>query len=138
MLRESGSSQDPNRNAPVFIEFSTVQGVVADFLPIPCVISVKLPPSSTTEEIILTSLAWHANLLYRDAHGYPDFVCAGEPELPHWAVDSTKGKRPRCSGIMFRRNLKLTHNMMWAISDRGIRAVTTAWKASVFRTFRLI
>lgn len=46
---------DPNKITPVFVRFSTVQGVLA--LPIPCVISVALPPNSIPKRVFLTLLA---------------------------------------------------------------------------------
>lgn len=46
---------DPNKITPVFVRFSTFRVALA--LPIPCVISVVLPPSSILKRVFLTSLA---------------------------------------------------------------------------------
>ena len=106
-------------------------------LPIPCVISVALPPSSIPKRVFLTSLAiTRQSSLSRMRIKFPDFVHAVKPE-PHWAIPQGQSAHDTFWDYVSLQPETL-HNVMWAMSDRGIPRSYRTMEGFGIHTFRLI
>ncbi|MCW0134427.1 catalase [Escherichia coli] len=119
---------DPNKITPVFVRFSTVQGGAGSA---DTVRDIRgFATSSILKRVFLTSLAITRQSSLSRMRINSRFCSCGKPE-PHWAIPQGQSAHDTFWDYVSLQPETL-HNVMWAMSDRGIPAVTAPWKASVF------
>ncbi len=119
---------------PVFVRFSTVQGGAGSA---DTVRDIRgFATKFYTDEGILTGGQQHTGLLHPDAMKFPDFVHAVKPE-PHWAIPQGQSAHDTFWDYVSLQPETL-HNVMWAMSDRGIPRSYRTMEGFGIHTFRLI
>ncbi len=90
-----------------------------------------------TEEGIFDLVGNNTPIFFiQDAHKFPDFVHAVKPE-PHWAIPQGQSAHDTFWDYVSLQPETL-HNVMWAMSDRGIPRSYRTMEGFGIHTFRLI
>lgn len=126
---------DPNKKTPVFVRFSTVQGGAGSA---DTVRDIRgFATKFYTEEGIFDLVGNNTPIFFiQDAHKFPDFVHAVKPE-PHWAIPQGQSAHDTFWDYVSLQPETL-HNVMWAMSDRGIPRSLRTMEGFGIHTFRLI
>lgn len=126
---------DPAKETPVYVRFSTVQGGAgsADTVRDIRGFAVKF----YTDEGIFDLVGNNTPVFFiQDAIKFPDFVHAVKPE-PHWAIPQG-GSAHDTFWDYISLQPETLHNVMWAMSDRGIPRSYRTMEGFGIHTFRLI
>ncbi|EEH8495132.1 catalase HPII [Salmonella enterica] len=123
---------DPQKITPVFVRFSTVQGGAGSA---DTVRDIRgFATKFYTEEGIFDLVGNNTPIFFiQDAHKFPDFVHAVKPE-PHWAIPQGQSAHDTFWDYVSLQ----PHNVMWAMSDRGIPRSYRTMEGFGIHTFRLI
>ena len=126
---------DPDKVTPVFVRFSTVQGGAGSA---DTVRDIRgFATKFYTEEGIFDLVGNNTPVFFiQDAHKFPDFVHAVKPE-PHWAIPQGQSAHDTFWDYVSLQPETL-HNVMWAMSDRGIPRSYRTMEGFGIHTFRLI
>ena len=126
---------DTNKITPVFVRFSTVQGGAGSA---DTVRDIRgFATKFYTEEGIFDLVGNNTPIFFiQDAHKFPDFVHAVKPE-PHWAIPQGQSAHDTFWDYVSLQPETL-HNVMWAMSDRGIPRSYRTMEGFGIHTFRLI
>ena len=126
---------DPDKITPVFVRFSTVQGGAGSA---DTVRDIRgFATKFYTEEGIFDLVGNNIPVFFiQDAHKFPDFVHAVKPE-PHWAIPQGQSAHDTFWDYVSLQPETL-HNVMWAMSDRGIPRSYRTMEGFGIHTFRLI
>lgn len=126
---------DPKKVTPVFVRFSTVQGGAGSA---DTVRDIRgFATKFYTDEGIFDLVGNNTPVFFiQDAHKFPDFVHAVKPE-PHWAIPQGQSAHDTFWDYVSLQPETL-HNVMWAMSDRGIPRSLRTMEGFGIHTFRLI
>ncbi|MGU0033732.1 catalase HPII [Enterobacter mori] len=126
---------DPDKITPVFVRFSTVQGGAGSA---DTVRDIRgFATKFYTEEGIFDLVGNNTPVFFiQDAHKFPDFVHAVKPES-HWAIPQGQSAHDTFWDYVSLQPETL-HNVMWAMSDRGIPRSYRTMEGFGIHTFRLI
>ncbi|WP_333893399.1 catalase HPII [Atlantibacter subterraneus] len=126
---------DPEKITPVFVRFSTVQGGAGSG---DTVRDIRgFATKFYTEEGIFDLVGNNTPVFFiQDAHKFPDFVHAVKPE-PHWAIPQGASAHDTFWDYVSLQPETL-HNVIWAMSDRGIPRSYRTMEGFGIHTFRLI
>ncbi|KAA1146312.1 catalase HPII [Citrobacter portucalensis] len=126
---------DENKITPVFVRFSTVQGGAGSA---DTVRDIRgFATKFYTEEGIFDLVGNNTPIFFiQDAHKFPDFVHAVKPE-PHWAIPQGQSAHDTFWDYVSLQPETL-HNVIWAMSDRGIPRSYRTMEGFGIHTFRLI
>ncbi|WP_220667743.1 catalase HPII [Raoultella ornithinolytica] len=126
---------DPARKTPVFVRFSTVQGGAGSA---DTVRDIRgFATKFYTDEGIFDLVGNNTPIFFiQDALKFPDFVHAVKPE-PHWAIPQGQSAHDTFWDYVSLQPETL-HNVMWAMSDRGIPRSYRTMEGFGIHTFRLI
>lgn len=126
---------DPDKITPVFVRFSTVQGGAGSA---DTVRDIRgFATKFYTEEGIFDLVGNNTPVFFiQDAHKFPDFVHAVKPE-PHWAIPQGQSAHDTFWDYVSLQPETL-HNVMWAMSDRGIPRSYRTMEGFGIHTFRMI
>lgn len=126
---------DPEKITPVFVRFSTVQGGAGSA---DTVRDIRgFATKFYTEEGIFDLVGNNTPVFFiQDAHKFPDFVHAVKPE-PHWAIPQGQSAHDTFWDYVSLQPETL-HNVMWAMSDRGIPRSYRTMEGFGIHTFRMI
>jgi catalase len=126
---------DPDKITPVFVRFSTVQGGAGSA---DTVRDIRgFATKFYTEEGIFDLVGNNTPIFFiQDALKFPDFVHAVKPE-PHWALPQGQSAHDTFWDYVSLQPETL-HNVMWAMSDRGIPRSYRTMEGFGIHTFRLI
>lgn len=125
----------PDKTTPVFVRFSTVQGGAGSA---DTVRDIRgFATKFYTEEGIFDLVGNNTPVFFiQDAHKFPDFVHAVKPE-PHWAVPQGQSAHDTFWDYVSLQPETL-HNVIWAMSDRGIPRSYRTMEGFGIHTFRLV
>ena len=120
---------------PVFVRFSTVQGGAGSA---DTVRDIRgFATKFYTDEGIFDLVGNNTPVFFiQDAMKFPDFVHAVKPE-PHWAIPQGQSAHDTFWDYVSLQPETL-HNVMWAMSDRGIPRSYRTMEGFGIHTFRLI
>ncbi|UYU33412.1 catalase HPII [Siccibacter colletis] len=126
---------DPEKITPVFVRFSTVQGSAGSA---DTVRDIRgFATKFYTEEGIFDLVGNNTPVFFiQDAHKFPDFVHAVKPE-PHWAIPQGQSAHDTFWDYVSLQPETL-HNVIWAMSDRGIPRSYRTMEGFGIHTFRMI
>lgn len=126
---------DPDKITPVFVRFSTVQGGAGSA---DTVRDIRgFATKFYTEEGIFDLVGNNTPVFFiQDAHKFPDFVHAVKPE-PHWAIPQGGSAHDTFWDYVSLQPETL-HNVIWAMSDRGLPRSYRTMEGFGIHTFRLI
>ena len=126
---------DPDKITPVFVRFSTVQGGAGSA---DTVRDIRgFATKFYTEEGIFDLVGNNTPVFFiQDAHKFPDFVHAVKPE-PYWAIPQGQSAHDTFWDYVSLQPETL-HNVMWAMSDRGIPRSYRTMEGFGIHTFRMI
>ncbi|MGY5957367.1 catalase HPII [Kosakonia sp. BK9b] len=126
---------DPEKITPVFVRFSTVQGGAGSA---DTVRDIRgFATKFYTDEGVFDLVGNNTPVFFiQDAHKFPDFVHAVKPE-PHWAIPQGQSAHDTFWDYVSLQPETL-HNVMWAMSDRGIPRSYRTMEGFGIHTFRLI
>ena len=126
---------DPDKITPVYVRFSTVQGGAGSA---DTVRDIRgFATKFYTEEGIFDLVGNNTPIFFiQDAHKFPDFVHAVKPE-PHWAIPQGQSAHDTLWDYVSLQPETL-HNIMWAMSDRGIPRSYRTMEGFGIHTFRMI
>ncbi|XTZ36788.1 catalase HPII [Salmonella enterica] len=126
---------DPEKITPVFVRFSTVQGGAGSA---DTVRDIRgFATKFYTEEGIFDLVGNNTPIFFiQDAHKFPDFVHAVKPE-PHWAIPQGGSAHDTFWDYVSLQPETL-HNVVWAMSDRGIPRSYRTMEGFGIHTFRMI
>ena len=126
---------DPQKKTPVFVRFSTVQGGAGSA---DTVRDIRgFATKFYTEEGIFDLVGNNTPVFFiQDAHKFPDFVHAVKPE-PHWAIPQGASAHDTFWDYISLQPETL-HNVIWAMSDRGLPRSLRTMEGFGIHTFRLI
>lgn len=126
---------DPDKITPVFVRFSTVQGGAGSA---DTVRDIRgWATKFYTDEGIFDLVGNNTPIFFlQDAHKFPDFVHAVKPE-PHWAIPQGQSAHDSFWDYVSLQPETL-HNVIWAMSDRGIPRSYRTMEGFGIHTFRLI
>lgn len=126
---------DPDKITPVFVRFSTVQGGAGSA---DTVRDIRgFATKFYTEDGIFDLVGNNTPVFFiQDAHKFPDFVHAVKPE-PHWAIPQGQSAHDTFWDYVSLQPETL-HNVMWAMSDRGIPRSYRTMEGFGIHTFRMI
>ncbi|WP_139537946.1 catalase HPII [Klebsiella spallanzanii] len=126
---------DPKKKTPVFVRFSTVQGGAGSA---DTVRDIRgFATKFYTDEGIFDLVGNNTPVFFiQDAIKFPDFVHAVKPE-PHWAVPQGQSAHDSFWDYVSLQPETL-HNVMWAMSDRGLPRSYRTMEGFGIHTFRLI
>lgn len=126
---------DPDKITPVYVRFSTVQGGAGSA---DTVRDIRgFATKFYTEEGIFDLVGNNTPVFFiQDAHKFPDFVHAVKPE-PHWAIPQGGSAHDSFWDYVSLQPETL-HNVMWAMSDRGLPRSYRTMEGFGIHTFRLI
>ena len=126
---------DPDKITPVFVRFSTVQGGAgsADTVRDIRGFATKFYTEEGTFDLVGNNTPV---FFIQDAHKFPDFVHAVKPE-PHWAIPQGQSAHDTFWDYVSLQPETL-HNVMWAMSDRGIPRSYRTMEGFGIHTFRMI
>lgn len=134
-LTKADFLSDPDKITPVFVRFSTVQGGAGSA---DTVRDIRgFATKFYTNEGIFDLVGNNTPIFFiQDAHKFPDFVHAVKPE-PHWAIPQGQSAHDTFWDYVSLQPETL-HNVMWAMSDRGIPRSYRTMEGFGIHTFRLI
>ncbi|WP_343644726.1 catalase HPII [Enterobacter sp.] len=134
-LTKADFLSDPDKVTPVFVRFSTVQGGAGSA---DTVRDIRgFATKFYTDEGIFDLVGNNTPVFFiQDAHKFPDFVHAVKPE-PHWAIPQGQSAHDTFWDYVSLQPETL-HNVMWAMSDRGIPRSYRTMEGFGIHTFRLI
>ena len=134
-ITKAGFLSDPEKITPVFVRFSTVQGGAGSA---DTVRDIRgFATKFYTDEGIFDLVGNNTPIFFiQDAHKFPDFVHAVKPE-PHWAIPQGQSAHDTFWDYVSLQPETL-HNVMWAMSDRGIPRSYRTMEGFGIHTFRLI
>lgn len=134
-ITEAGFLSDPEKITPVFVRFSTVQGGAGSA---DTVRDIRgFATKFYTDEGIFDLVGNNTPIFFiQDANKFPDFVHAVKPE-PHWAIPQGQSAHDTFWDYVSLQPETL-HNVMWAMSDRGIPRSLRTMEGFGIHTFRLI
>lgn len=134
-LTKADFLSDPNKITPVFVRFSTVQGGAGSA---DTVRDIRgFATKFYTEEGVFDLVGNNTPVFFiQDAHKFPDFVHAVKPE-PHWAIPQGQSAHDTFWDYVSLQPETL-HNVIWAMSDRGIPRSYRTMEGFGIHTFRLI
>ncbi|EMH4161322.1 catalase HPII [Pluralibacter gergoviae] len=126
---------DPSKKTPVFVRFSTVQGGAGSA---DTVRDIRgWATKFYTDEGNFDLVGNNTPIFFlQDAIKFPDFVHAVKPE-PHWAVPQGASAHDTFWDYVSLQPETL-HNVMWAMSDRGLPRSLRTMEGFGIHTFRLI
>lgn len=126
---------DPEKITPVFVRFSTVQGGAGSA---DTVRDIRgFATKFYTEEGIFDLVGNNTPIFFiQDAHKFPDFVHAVKPE-PHWAIPQGQSAHDTFWDYVSLQPETL-HNVIWAMSDRGIPRSYRTMEGFGIHTFRMV
>ncbi|MCT4713016.1 catalase HPII [Enterobacteriaceae bacterium H11S18] len=126
---------DPDKITPVFVRFSTVQGGAGSA---DTVRDIRgFATKFYTEEGIFDLVGNNTPVFFiQDAHKFPDFVHAVKPE-PHWAIPQGGSAHDTFWDYVSLQPETL-HNVIWAMSDRGLPRSYRTMEGFGIHTFRMI
>ncbi|WP_049293989.1 catalase HPII [Franconibacter helveticus] len=126
---------DPDKITPVFVRFSTVQGGAGSA---DTVRDIRgFATKFYTQEGIFDLVGNNTPVFFiQDAHKFPDFVHAVKPE-PHWAIPQGQSAHDTFWDYVSLQPETL-HNVIWAMSDRGIPRSYRTMEGFGIHTFRMI
>lgn len=126
---------NPEKITPVFVRFSTVQGGAGSA---DTVRDIRgFATKFYTEEGIFDLVGNNTPVFFiQDAHKFPDFVHAVKPE-PHWAIPQGGSAHDTFWDYVSLQPETL-HNVIWAMSDRGLPRSYRTMEGFGIHTFRLI
>ena len=126
---------DPAKVTPVFVRFSTVQGGAGSA---DTVRDIRgFATKFYTDEGIFDLVGNNTPIFFiQDAHKFPDFVHAVKPE-PHWAIPQGQSAHDTFWDYVSLQPETL-HNVIWAMSDRGIPRSYRTMEGFGIHTFRLV
>ncbi|NDJ57285.1 catalase HPII [Enterobacteriaceae bacterium 4M9] len=126
---------DPNKETPVFVRFSTVQGGAGSA---DTVRDIRgFATKFYTDEGIFDLVGNNTPIFFlQDAIKFPDFVHAVKPE-PHWAIPQGASAHDTFWDYVSLQPETL-HNVVWAMSDRGLPRSYRTMEGFGIHTFRLI
>lgn len=134
-VTKAGFLSDPEKVTPVFVRFSTVQGgggsadTVRDIR--------GFATKFYTDEGVFDLVGNNTPVFFiQDAHKFPDFVHAVKPE-PHNEIPQGQSAHDTFWDYVSLQPETL-HNVMWAMSDRGIPRSYRTMEGFGIHTFRLI
>ncbi|MBA0038552.1 catalase HPII [Pantoea sp. BIGb0393] len=134
-LTKAGFLSDPDKATPVFVRFSTVQGGAgsADTMRDIRGFATKF----YTDEGVFDLVGNNTPVFFiQDAHKFPDFVHAVKPE-PHNEIPQGQSAHDTFWDYVSLQPETL-HNVIWAMSDRGIPRSYRTMEGFGIHTFRLI
>ncbi|ERK11202.1 Catalase [Pantoea sp. AS-PWVM4] len=134
-LTKAGFLGDPDTITPVFVRFSTVQGGAGSA---DTVRDIRgFATKFYTEEGVFDLVGNNTPVFFiQDAHKFPDFVHAVKPE-PHNEMPQGQSAHDTFWDYVSLQPETL-HNVMWAMSDRGIPRSYRTMEGFGIHTFRLI
>lgn len=134
-ITKAGFLSDPEKITPVFVRFSTVQGGAGSA---DTVRDIRgFATKFYTDEGIFDLVGNNTPIFFiQDAHKFPDFVHAVKPE-PDWAIPQGQSAHDTFWDYVSLQPETL-HNVMWAMSDRGIPRSLRTMEGFGIHTFRLI
>jgi len=134
-LTKADFLSDPDKTTPVFVRFSTVQGGAGSA---DTVRDIRgFATKFYTDEGIFDLVGNNTPIFFiQDAHKFPDFVHAVKPE-PHWAIPQGQSAHDTFWDYVSLQPETL-HNVMWAMSDRGIPRSFRTMEGFGIHTFRFI
>lgn len=134
-LTKADFLSDPDKITPVFVRFSTVQGGAGSA---DTVRDIRgFATKFYTEEGIFDLVGNNTPVFFiQDAHKFPDFVHAVKPE-PHWAIPQGQSAHDTFWDYVSLQPETL-HNVIWAMSDRGIPRSYRTMEGFGIHTFRLV
>lgn len=126
---------DPDKQTPVFVRFSTVQGGAGSA---DTVRDIRgWATKFYTDEGIFDLVGNNTPIFFiQDAIKFPDFVHAVKPE-PHWAIPQGGSAHDTFWDYVSLQPETL-HNVIWAMSDRGLPRSYRTMEGFGIHTFRLI
>jgi len=126
---------DPERVTPVFVRFSTVQGGAGSA---DTVRDIRgFATKFYTDEGVFDLVGNNTPVFFiQDAHKFPDFVHAVKPE-PHNEIPQGQSAHDTFWDYVSLQPETL-HNVIWAMSDRGIPRSYRTMEGFGIHTFRLI
>lgn len=126
---------DPNQTTPVFVRFSTVQGGAGSA---DTVRDIRgFATKFYTEEGVFDLVGNNTPVFFiQDAHKFPDFVHAVKPE-PHNEIPQGQSAHDTFWDYVSLQP-ETMHNVIWAMSDRGIPRSYRTMEGFGIHTFRLI
>lgn len=126
---------DPEKITPVFVRFSTVQGGAGSA---DTVRDIRgFATKFYTQEGVFDLVGNNTPVFFiQDAHKFPDFVHAVKPE-PHWAIPQGQSAHDTFWDYVSLQPETL-HNVIWAMSDRGIPRSYRTMEGFGIHTFRMI
>ncbi|KAA5969379.1 MULTISPECIES: catalase HPII [Pantoea] len=126
---------DPNQTTPVFVRFSTVQGGAGSA---DTVRDIRgFAAKFYTEEGVFDLVGNNTPVFFiQDAHKFPDFVHAVKPE-PHNEIPQGQSAHDTFWDYVSLQP-ETMHNVIWAMSDRGIPRSYRTMEGFGIHTFRLI
>lgn len=134
-LTKADFLSSPDKVTPVFVRFSTVQGGAGSA---DTVRDIRgFATKFYTDEGVFDLVGNNTPVFFiQDAHKFPDFVHAVKPE-PHWAIPQGQSAHDTFWDYVSLQPETL-HNVMWAMSDRGIPRSYRTMEGFGIHTFRLI
>jgi catalase len=134
-LTKASFLTDPKKATPVFVRFSTVQGGAGSA---DTVRDIRgFATKFYTDEGIFDLVGNNTPVFFlQDAMKFPDFVHAVKPE-PHWAIPQGGSAHDTFWDYVSLQPETL-HNVMWAMSDRGLPRSYRTMEGFGIHTFRLI
>ncbi|MFG6655589.1 catalase HPII [Scandinavium sp. M-37] len=125
----------PDKPTPVFVRFSTVQGGAGSA---DTVRDIRgFATKFYTDEGVFDLVGNNTPVFFlQDAMKFPDFVHAVKPE-PHWAIPQGGSAHDTFWDYVSLQPETL-HNVMWAMSDRGLPRSYRTMEGFGIHTFRLI
>ncbi|WHU86935.1 catalase HPII [Pantoea agglomerans] len=126
---------DPEQTTPVFVRFSTVQGGAGSA---DTVRDIRgFAAKFYTEEGVFDLVGNNTPVFFiQDAHKFPDFVHAVKPE-PHNEIPQGQSAHDTFWDYVSLQS-ETMHNVIWAMSDRGIPRSYRTMEGFGIHTFRLI
>ncbi len=127
--------RDPDQITPVFVRFSTVQGGAGSA---DTVRDIRgFATKFYTQEGVFDLVGNNTPVFFiQDAHKFPDFVHAVKPE-PHNEIPQGQSAHDTFWDYVSLQPETL-HNVMWAMSDRGIPRSYRTMEGFGIHTFRMI
>ncbi|KNC13287.1 hydroperoxidase [Pantoea sp. RIT-PI-b] len=134
-LTKAGFLSDPDKATPVFVRFSTVQGGAGSA---DTVRDIRgFATKFYTDEGVFDLVGNNTPVFFiQDAHKFPDFVHAVKPE-PHNEIPQGQSAHDTFWDYVSLQPETL-HNVIWAMSDRGIPRSYRTMEGFGIHTFRLI
>ncbi|EJL87270.1 catalase HPII [Pantoea sp. GM01] len=134
-LTKAGFLSDPDKATPVFVRFSTVQGGAgsADTVRDIRGFATKFYTDGGVFDLVGNNTPV---FFIQDAHKFPDFVHAVKPE-PHNEIPQGQSAHDTFWDYVSLQPETL-HNVIWAMSDRGIPRSYRTMEGFGIHTFRLI